>query len=430
MTTTRLISRRQPNSSHWFLFLLLPFFAGMKALQNFRAPWAKNILWAFVVFYGFTFTIGKETSSTSSDSGGDINRYVEEFQSLYGKPLTLSESIDFFKESGEADILRTIIAIILSRVTDSQRVLTAVYGFIFGFFFTRNLWYLLSRVKGRLRFYSVILFTSFFLLDSFWEINGFRFNTATHIFVYGLLPYLFEGKKKYIWFSVSSILVHFTFLLPISILFLYMMLGNRSLFYFIFFVISIFMRQIDITAFNEFVDKYVPDVMVERSSVYRDEDKISQYRKEQPSSAEVVIVKNWYAAWYATLFYNAITIILVLLYIMSIKRIRGIPGLYNTFCFTLLFFAISNFMASLPSGIRFLAISSMMAVAVIMFYYQNFSKEQYLHKLFIILTPVFLLYIIVSIRIGFYSIGIQTVVGNPIISFITDYNLSLNDIIK
>ena len=417
------------NNSHWVLFLILPFFTAIRAMQNFRAPWAKNILWAFVVFYGFTFTIGAETRSKGEDAGSDINRYVDELGSLYGKPLTLDQSVKYFKESGEADVLRTILSIVVSRFTNSQRVLTAVYAIIFGFFFTRNLWYVLMRLKGKPKFFSLILFSSFFLLDSFWEINGFRFNTAVHIFIYGLLPYLFEGKKRSLWICVSTVLVHFTFIIPITILFIYVILGNRLLPYFIFFIFSIFIKQINVSTFNEFVEKVAPTSFLERSTNYRDTDKVAEFRGEKEPDA-VLIEKNWYTKWYSNLLQLSLTLILIFFYFMSKKNIRDIGGLYRAFCFSLLFFAIANILSSLPSGGRFLTIASMVAVAVILFYFQNFSKEQYLKNLMFITTPAFILFIIVSIRIGFYSIGVQTIFGNPILSILTDYNMSLNDIIK
>lgn len=429
------ISKGAQNDSHWILFILLPFFSALSAIRNFRAPWAKNIMWAFVVFFGFTFSIGKETMSSGTDSGSDINRYISQLKELYGKSLTVDEMVEYFEDSGEADILRTVIAITVSRFTDNQRILIAIYGFIFGFFFTRNVWYLFERLQGRLKLFSIFLMATFFLLDSFWEINGFRFYTAIHIFIYGLLPYIYEGKKRTLWICASAVLVHFSFFLPNAILLIYLLAGNRSLFYFIFFVSSAFVQQLDLTVFNNFIENNVPELLVDRSAAYRNEDRVSRYRSDDdvviPESAtDVVVVKNWYAKVYAKGLHLSLTIILIFLYVLSIKKIKGIPGLYNAFCFTLLFFAVSNVMASLPSGNRFLTISSMLAASVILLYFQNYSKEQYLYTLMLALSPFFLLFFLVSIRIGLYSIGLQTVIGNPVLGIITDYNLSLNDLIK
>ena len=197
------ISKSTNTDSHWILFLILPFFAGIAAIKRFRAPWAKNIIWAFIIFYGFTYAIGKESNND------DINRYAEELHSLYGKSLTFHQAVNLFKEGEEVDILRTLLAIVISRVTDSHEILTGVYALSFGFFYTRNIWYLLDRLRGNIKPLTVILIAVFVLINPFWNINGFRFNTAVHIFFYGLLPYLYEGKRRMLIVSALSLLVHF-----------------------------------------------------------------------------------------------------------------------------------------------------------------------------------------------------------------------------
>ena len=66
----------QYNSKEGFysaiLFLIWPLLALALAFRNYRSSWAKNMLWAFVAFYGFCFAIGAE------NEGGDIVRYVDE----------------------------------------------------------------------------------------------------------------------------------------------------------------------------------------------------------------------------------------------------------------------------------------------------------------------------------------------------------------
>jgi hypothetical protein len=56
------------------LFLIWPFLAVASAFKNYSSGWGKNILWAFVAFYGFAFAIGAESAES------DINRYVQEVE--------------------------------------------------------------------------------------------------------------------------------------------------------------------------------------------------------------------------------------------------------------------------------------------------------------------------------------------------------------
>lgn len=385
-------------------------------------------MWAFVVYYGFTFAIAKENSDT------DIIRYIDDLHELYGKSLNFGQMIDLFKESGEVDILRTIIAIVVSRFTESVQVLTAVYGFIFGFFFSRNLWYIADNIRGKIRGVNLMLIATFFLVDPFWNLNGFRFNTAILIFLYGILPYLFEGKKSKLIWCFLSVLVHFSFLFPVAITVFYILVGNRKTVFFVFFIISIFVSNINVAEFNTFLEANVPEVFVERSKNYRDEDRVDEFRQTEEGTFETEqgtkVVKNWYAIYYIKALYFSIMGILVGLYIFGTRVFAANERLLSGYCFNLLLFGFGNFMISLPSGERFLMIAAMSSLALIIFYLQSQSYEKNVNKLTLIASPAILLYIIVSFRGGLYSISVNTVIGNPVLVLFTDYNLSLNDLIK
>ena len=156
---------------------------------------------------------------------------------------SISDILHYFIASGEVDILRTIISYIISRFTDSQAVLTMVYGFIFGFFFSRNIWYIFSFIGQKLTFLEKLLILSLILVVPIWFLGGFRMWTAFHVFLYGLLPYILENRKKSLLFVYLSFLVHFSFLVPIFILLTYFVLGNQIKLYFIIFIISIFITR-------------------------------------------------------------------------------------------------------------------------------------------------------------------------------------------
>lgn len=421
----------QGSDSHWFLFILFPFFSLLTAVRGFRAPWAKNIVWAFVVFYGFTFAIGKESGDN------DIIRYVDELKEMYQKDFSVNEFISYFTEKGEVDLARTLIAVIVSRFSQSQQVLTAVYGFIFGFFFTRNLWYVFDRLKGNLKWLSIIMLLIFFLVNPFWNINGFRFNTAVHIFIFGLLPYLVENKKKSLVFCFLSILMHFSFILPVGILLIYMAMGNRLTAYFSFFIISTFISNINITEFNKLLEDNLPEVFFERSQKYTDEDRVSEFREVRDdetglaaSQVEDAIIQNWYVVYYNKALNGSISLILIAMYAFGRRRLLTSQWLLNMYCFSLLIFGAANIMSSLPSGERFLMIALLVSVALIIFYIQNQPYERYINNCVLIVSPGFVLYAIVALRTGLYSISLTTILGNPALAIFTDYNLSLNDLIK
>ena len=112
------------NNNHWYLFLLSPFITGILAVKNYRSPWAKNIIWAFVVFYGFTFGTAQETSTGNKIA--DIARYSNELKDLYQQDLSFEQIVKLYRDNEDIDIVRLTLAIAISRVSDNQQILTAL----------------------------------------------------------------------------------------------------------------------------------------------------------------------------------------------------------------------------------------------------------------------------------------------------------------
>lgn len=401
-----------------FLFLVWPLLAAVSAFRNYRKPWAKNIFWAFCAFYGYVFAIGAETE------GMDIVGYIAGYQRMYGVQLTFAQAVQYFQESGEIDILRTVISIGLSRFTDSPAALTLVYGTIFGYFLSRNLWFLLERLEGKIAPVTLLVLACFFLVNPIWQINGFRMWTAVHVFLYGLLPYLFDGKKKGLWIASLSILVHFSFIVPVGVLLGYVVLGNRLTLYFGFYLATLFISELNITAFNEFMEAYTPEILQERTAGYRSESGI-EARMAEPET------RNWYVVWYGrALTYSAMGFLMIL-YVKGRGFIRENTGWHSLFSFTLLFYGVANIMSLLPSGGRFLVIANLCALALIALYIQNRPREVVMSRFVKVAVPALLLYIVVSLRTGLYSISATAIMGNPVIAmFISGEHLSLNDLMR
>lgn len=403
-----------------FMFLVWPLLAVVSAFWNYRSSWGKNILWAFVAFYGFSFAIGAESQ------GSDIVGYAAEVEYLHTVEMTFSDAIDYYRQRGEIDILRTFIAVTLSRLTGSQPVLTLVYGIIFGFFFSRNIWYVLSHLKGKIKPITMLLLLCFFLVVPFWLITTFRMWTATHIFMYGLLPFLFEGRRRRAFIASLAILVHFSFLVPVGILFTYMLLGNRMTLYFGFFLATFFISEIDLTVFNNAIENYAPEIIQERTAGYRGEDKVESYREDVGGSTRV-----WYAIWYGRALKWSIMGFLVVLFLKGRDFFTKNRGWLRLLSYTLLFYGVANLFSSLPSGGRFASVANLCALSVIILYVQNREHEVVMKRFIIAALPALLLFVIVSIRMSLYSLSATSVLGNPFIAlFLYGDYISLNDVLK
>ena len=414
------------NKDHWYLFLLLPFLAVIMAIRSFRTSWAKNIIWAFVVFYGFTFSILLPVSKDGVSA--DINRNTDEITNLYQSNIGFSDIPKLYQDNTNIDILQLTISIAVSLVTDSPRVLTAVFGLVFGFFYSRNIWFVIERMNGKLKQTAIVLLIAYALINPIWNINGFRFFTAAQVFIYGLLPFLFDGKKKGILISALSILVHFSFLLPVGVLLLYVILGNRTLIYFIFFLASLLSTGINIVAFNNLVESSVPKVLADRTATYRNEDTVEELQSGTAYSDSPQ--RNWYMNLYNAGLQWPLTAFLAILFFKRKKMALFDKNFLSSLSFSFLFLGVANIMTSLPSGGRFITVAMFSALPLVILYVQNFPGEKYLTHKVMIALPALLLFIIVSIRIGFLTISVNTIMGNPIVALFTDYNIALDEIIK
>jgi hypothetical protein len=401
------------------LFLIWPFLAVASAFKNYSSGWGKNILWAFVAFYGFAFAIGAESTNS------DINRYVQEVEYLHSIDMSPVEAIEYYEESGEVDVLRTFIAVTVSRFTGSQAVLTLIYGIIFGFFFSRNIWYVLKHLEGQIKPITIVLIVCLFLIIPIWQMNGFRFWTAAHVFIYGILPFLFENKRGRILICFASLLVHFAFLVPVGILLCYLIAGNRLAIYFTFFIATFFISEINLTVLNNVIENYAPEIVQERSSSYRGEDKVEAFREDVESNTV------WYAKWYGKALGWSMMGFLAVLFWQGKTFFENNRRWLSLFSFVLLFYGVANLFNSLPSGGRYLAIANLLALALITLYIQNREQDVVMERFVWIATPALLLFIIVAFRVGLYSMSATAVLGNPIIAmFFVGEHISLNDVMK
>jgi hypothetical protein len=401
------------------LFFIWPLLALISAFKNYKGSWGKNILWAFVAFYGFVFAIGAESQ------GSDIVRYVAEIERLHSVELSMTDAIQYYQESGSIDVLKTFLAVTVSRFTDSQAIVTMVYGIIFGFFFSRNIWYVFERLEGRLKPIVLILLVCLFFVIPIWQLNGFRFWTAAHVFIYGLLPYLFEGKKSGLFTASLSILVHYTFLIPVAVLFGYLLMGNRVVIYFAFFIGTFFISEINLAVFNDLIESYAPEVVQERTTGYRNEGKVEAFREGTLES------QVWYAAWYMRAFKWSVMGFLVILFIKGRSYFMKNNTWLSLFSFILLFYGVANLFSSIPSGGRFLQIANLLSLVLIILFIQNREQSKTMERFVWAATPALLFYLVVAVRIGLYSMSATSIIGNPIIAiFFMGEHISLNDMMK
>lgn len=324
-------------------YLVFPFFSFLMVLKNYRAPWFKNALWLFVIFYGFSMsfveTIDAYVYKSTFEDSANIFRGFDSILDVFNTSKT-----------GRIDFANSIINYSLSFFTDNYHYLFAIYGLIFGFFYSRNIDFILKQVniQNQHLVLGLILFLSFFI--GFWNINGFRFWTACHIFVYGIINYIyFKRKFKGLLFILISITFHLSFVLPASIFVLSKYLPtNFRLYIAMILFLTLYNPLSNLSAIQSTLKEYVSNEQIEtKIDVYTSDETL-----ERSESASIKTnIRKVFLNFFIVCFILGITWLLI----PKFKDIRTdeLSFLHYGVCLTLVS-SVLNFVPSL--GVRFTSV--------------------------------------------------------------------------
>lgn len=389
-------------------YLIWPFGLSIEAIRQWESPWSKNAFWLFCVFFGFTFVIAKE-------GGADSDRYAREFIDFAHSGIRFKDLWGLFYVVGSdyTDLVAPLIMFFLSRITDNPTILFLVFGLVSGFFYSRNIWYVLERVNGKLSGIVLLFFITFLLINPIWNINGFRFSLAAQIFLYGTLPYLLEGKKKNLIWSGVSILAHFTFVFPVAILGMYFVLRNRTSIYLIFFIVTAFIREIDLEWLQS-VLSFLPEVIFAEISNYMNEG-YAEYRRETDEEFP------WFITFAGIGMRWVIYLIVFSTLLFGRETLKERSDLKSLLSFTLLFYGFVNILSLVPSGDRFAIVANTFMVPYFLLFLMAVPRLGESVLIRIVSFPLLLLFCVVQIRIGMDFFCLMTIIGNPVsAAFYTD----------
>lgn len=401
------------------LFWIFPLAALVSALRNFKVPKSKNIVWLFIVFYGFTFVF----SSKELDS----DRYVKDlkvFHQSQVSDLSGFGKLLYSTETNYVDVLQPFITFLVSRFTDNGRILFAVFGVVFGFFYTRNLWFLFSVVKSRLRREAIPFLVLFAFVIAIWQINGFRFWTAAHVFIYGFFLWLQGRKVRGGTFCVISVFVHFSFIFLVLIMSLYVLVGNRLVWLFLIYISSFLVTQLSLDVFKPVSDA-MPAAFQERSDRYTSDvylKALNKTRKERPG--------NWYVRGRIVALSYCLNILLTFLMVWHRKTLKDNRFVLQSLSFGLLMASTLNLISALPSSGRFYFVFYMLVLAALFVLVQTVDKPVIPQWLMVPALLITIFYVTVEIRVGFDTTGIFTIVGNPMIAPFVEHDTALISYIK
>jgi hypothetical protein len=392
-----------PKAGWLAFFLLWPFGALLMALRRFRSSQAKTIFWLFCIYFGFVFVYPKDTEGTA-----DSSRYAAKLVSMHEQPTAFSDLVQSIYNTNEGllDVYQPLTTWFIALFTGNANWLFLLFAAVFGFFYTQNIWLIISRIEKRIGLFHFLFLLAFALTNPIWYINGVRMWTAAQIYLYGSLLYFLEGNRKGIIWILLTPLFHFSFLFPVIIFFVYLVLPNYIVLFFIFFVATSFVNEINIPALREQFS-FLPDIFQPKINTYLNEDYLLRLEQARENF-------SWHAYFASlsarlVLYIWTITAFFLRKYWLSEKQTPA-----TLFSFALFLGGWANLSSLVPSGGRLhtLANGFFYASFILIFLASSFSVKINLVKY--ITFPFLLFSIIFSIRVGLDYIGILTVLGNPI----------------
>lgn len=408
-------ARRNP----WFvIFLLSPIISLYIALKNFRLPSSKNVVWLFTAYFGFTLVI--------SNSEFDLVRYKEDFENYY---VYGGSYVEFFKflfsaDTTQADIFIPLVGFTVYKFTDNFVVYLTLVGVLYGYIYSRNIWYIIDRINGKVLTNTFIYIAVFAFLFPIWRgINGPRFSIGVHIYFFGMCKYIIDNKKYGLFIASLSVLSHFSLAIAVVVAWIFAIFGNRMHIYFILYAISLFFREINVSGLNDIAEK-LPAVFSKRVNDYTNED----YAREITEAAATV---NWYAQYYILMLRWTASGIILLMYFKAQEYFKQNKAQADLFSFTLLFLVLANIMSLVPSGDRFLSFAYLFVYSLYAWFTNNYKDPDSTFFAFNKFAQYSLvLFFIVEIRIGFDFIGMATVFGNPFAASFIDSDKAIITLIK
>ena len=421
--------RNNRNSTTGFILtLVFPFGGLIYTLSHWREKWAKNTFWLACIYLGAVLVYCPE--GTVLGNGADGGQYVLWMMDISSNTLS-GIFANYQVEANTMDLYFPLIAYMVSRFTNNGHVLFTVFAFVFGFFYSRNVWYILEKLPNKKLGNLFILVTLYFLICPITQINGVRMWTALHVFVYAMMPYLLERKKSKLWWLLLTPLIHFSYLYVVLFALAFVLLPYRLksqnivLLYvaYAFFIVSLFINSLNLDATSGMLAELSPEAYEGRIANYVNQDVAD--RKAAASA-----LNNWYVAGSANILHWSYNLLMLALLPCLKRRFKNNNRLMQLFVFTLLLGGFANIMALIPSGGRFQLLAQMFKVPLILLVVLAIPRNDGFRKMVNVALIVLLIPFVVELRklLDFFSI--TAIVGNFITVFFWENNVLLITLIK
>lgn len=412
------------------LTLFFPFGGLIYTLSHWRESWAKNTFWLACIYLGAVLIYWPE--GTILGAGSDGGRIVMRLMDWYHSSITLNDIFNgYLVDQDKMDLFQPLLTYFISRFTDNGHFFFAIYAFAFGFFYSRNIWYILEKFPNKKLGNLFILVTLYFLICPITQINGGRMWLAMHVCVYAMMPYILERDRSKIWWVLVTPLIHFSYLYVALFAVIWSLLPYRlksqsSLFLYtgmLLFVSSLLINTVNLNSVSSILAEYSPESFEQRIETYVNQDVAID-------TAERRALNNWYVAASGNLKHWSFNLLLLLMLPCLRRNSEKNSKLMHLFVFALFLSSFSNIMALIPSGGRFQVLSQMFKVPLILLLVMNIPNNDVFRKYVKVATIFLLIPLVVDFRKLFDFYSITAILGNYITVFFWENNVPLIDYVK
>ncbi len=410
--------RKTSNIGVFLTFLFWPLLSLILTYRHLKQSTTQNAIWLYNVFLGLTF---------SFYTFSDCARYAEELKLYHSQfKFTFLEFINhvFFSVDSRIDFIQPLITYLVSLFTDSSSILLGSFGLFYGYFYSRNIWFAITRIKSKVRIEALSYFLILFILVPMWNINGFRFYAATHVFIYGFNLFVFKKENfKGLFFIIFSLFVHDTFIIAISVFFFFFLLKNKTQIIFYFYLISLIFSNIGRNFASDFFEKFSGNLLLKDRSGYLNEEYAITVQSNVDSW-------NWYVKYHYTLIDSLVMTSIIWIYFYRKKILFSISQNMDLFSFGLLMLGVVNFLGDIPSMKRFQYVGYLPLLLMLFIFFQetNFKRRPDWYK--VLSFSITLFFFILEIWIGSINISVASIIGNPFSMYFFDFTYSVNQLIK
>lgn len=395
------MQKKVHSSVGYISFIFLPILSLAIALKSYREKWAKNIVWAFTAFYAYHFSAPNE--------GADINSYIDKFYYYSNQSFTIPNFIKSMYAEGSKtlDVIEPLISYLTSQTTSDHKILLLIYGIIYGFFFSRNIWFFIERTKGKLTIQALVILLLLIIQIGIWNLNGFRFWCAAHIFIYAALNLIILKNTKGYIFLLLACLMHLGLILPTFIVLIFRFIRVPLYVLYVFFLFTFFLVELDMEVVRNSISNYAPTFITGKLNSYTSEAYI-----------EVVAEKlGGYSIFYQVSKIVRVGIILFFTSLLFINRKQLTKDvMYKLFSFYLVLGAVANILSQIPSGGRYLSMSDFILYGTFFYFIQSYSRLKLSQYVWFVI-PIVLVYVFYNFRIiGIHTFNIHHFINNPIVS--------------